>query len=103
MQPREIFILQFNSETLYGSHNLTVLYRTICNRCHSDRHRMPEPYATVRRRLLAENKYIHEPVPGYAYKIIERQLIKKPIQQRLSLFQDSSVKQSVAGEPAHKG
>lgn len=94
MPAAEILILQFNSEVLFTSQSLTVLWRSIYNRCTSDGHRVPDPYATARRRLLAENKYIHEPVPGYRYTIIPRQLIKKPIQPKLNLFNDTVVKQS---------
>jgi hypothetical protein len=89
-----LYVLQFNDSVLFGSKNLTVLYRSICNKCAADHHRMPEPYATCRRRLLAENKYVHEPALGYRYQIIERALIKKPIQHRMDLFKETTVKQS---------
>lgn len=48
---------------------------------------MPDPYHYIRRRMLADSQYTHEPVPGYMYKIIERQVIRKPIQQKIGLFQ----------------
>ena len=98
-----VYVLLFNSEILFTSYNLTVLHRTICNRCASDGHRMPEQYATARRYLLAENKYVHEPVAGYTYKIIERQLIKKPVQHKLTLFSDTPLKQIDKGEPLREG
>lgn len=89
-----VYLIQFNESVLFATKNITVAYHTIYNKCQADKHRLPEPYATVRRRLLAENKYVHEPALGYRYMIIERALIKKPIQRRLDLFNDTVVKQS---------
>jgi len=90
----EVYLLQFNAETLFASRNITVLWHSLYNRCRSDAQRQPEPYHTVRRRILAEGKYVHEPVLGYKYQIISRQLIHKPVQHRLGLFEETVVKQS---------
>lgn len=89
-----VYILQFNDEVLFASKNLTVLHTAMWNRCHADKMEHPLPYATARRRILAEGKYVHEPRRGWVYRIIERQLIRKPIQHRLGLFSDTVVKQS---------
>lgn len=89
-----VYLLQFNESTLFATKNITVAYHTIYNRCKADKHSLPEPYATVRRRLLAENKYVHEPALGYKYQIIERAFLKKPVQHRIDLFTDTVVKQS---------
>ena len=89
-----VYLLQFNSETLFASKNLTVLWHSMCIRAQHDVQELPLPYATVRRRILAEGKYIFEPRPGWQYKIIERQLIRKPIQRKMDLFKDTVVKQS---------
>ena len=90
----EVYLLMFNSETLFASRNITVLHTSLFNRCKADGQRIPEAYYTVRRRILAEGKYVHEPVLGYKYQIILRQLIHKPVQHRLGLFNDTVVKQS---------
>ena len=55
---------------------------------------MPLPYATVRRAILRDQKYSHCASPGYNYHIIERQLIRKPVQRRADLFNDTVLKQS---------
>jgi hypothetical protein len=89
-----VYLLQFNDSTLFATKNITVAYHTMWNRCTADKHRVPEPYATVRRRLLAENKYVHEPALGYKYQIIQRAFLKKPIQHKIDLFNDTVVKQS---------
>lgn len=89
-----VYLLQFNSETLFASVNLTVLWNSMYNKCAQDKFKLPDPYATARRRILAEGKYVHEPVLGYKYQIIERQLIRKPIQRKMDLFNETTVKQS---------
>ena len=89
-----VYLLMFNGETMFASKNITVLWHSMYNRCVGDRHQLPEAYATVRRRILAENKYSHQAAPGIVYHIIERQLIRKPIQRKLDLFQNTVVKQS---------
>jgi hypothetical protein len=89
-----VYLLTFNAETLFASKNLTVLHHSMCRRCQLDNMDLPLAYATVRRRILAEGKYIHEPRKGWEYRIIERTLIRKPIQHRIGLFQDTVSKQS---------
>lgn len=90
----EVYLLTFNREPLFASRNITVLWHAITNRCHTDKLEMPLPYATVRRRIMAEGKYIHEPRPGWRYEIIIRTLVKKSIQTRMRLEQDTEPKQS---------
>lgn len=89
-----VYLLQFNSETLFASKNITVLLASMVNRCKADLMQHPDNYTKVRRLILAEGKYVHEPRPGWKYLIIERQLIRKPVQHRLGLFDDTVVKQS---------
>lgn len=89
-----VYLLMFNYETMFASKNITVLWHSMYNRCVGDRHLLPEPYATVRRRILAENKYTHQAAPGIVYHIIERQLIRKAVQRKLDLFNNTVVKQS---------
>lgn len=89
-----VYLLQFNDEVLFASKSLTVLHHAMFNRCTLDKMEHPLPYATARRRILAEGKYVHEPRRGWVYQIIERQLVRKPIQRRLDLFKDTVVKQS---------
>ena len=93
MEP-QVYILTFNSEVLFASKNLTVLWHAMYNRCKADNMEPPLAYATARRRIMAEGKYIHEPRKGWEYRIIERQLIRKPVQHKLGLFKDTDVKQS---------
>ena len=81
-----VYLLTFNSETLFASKNITVLWNTMSIRCATEHRDQPEPYHTVRRRILAEGKYTHEPQPGWRYQIIERQLLRKPVQRKLDLF-----------------
>lgn len=88
-----IYILQFNSEILLTSVNLTVLHSSMCNRCGYDCLAPPKPYHTVRRLILAEGKYVHEPMPGWAYRILEKPLAKKPLQYKHHLFNDTVEKQ----------
>ena len=82
----EVYTLMFNNEILFHSRNISVLHGSLSNRCKADGQPAPEPYHTCRRRLLAEGKYVHEAVLGYKYQIIIRQLIHKPVQHKLGLF-----------------
>jgi len=89
-----VFILQFNGEPLFPSKNITVLWHVMYNRCSADRMHLPLPYATVRRRLVTHGEYIHEPRPGWTYRIIERQLLKKPVQHKIGFIEETLSKQS---------
>lgn len=94
----EVYTLLFNTEILFHSRNITVLHGCMHNRCKADGHRVPESYHTVRRRILAEGKYVHEPVLGYTYSIIQRQLIHKPVQHKLGLFSQDTATASGGGK-----
>lgn len=87
-------MLLFNAEVLFASKNITVLLQSMHNRCEADQQDIPLPYATVRRKILADGKYSHKAGPGYNYHIVERKLIRKPVQHRIGLFKDTVVKQS---------
>jgi len=95
--PSKIYILTFNSEPLAVSKNITVLMKTISHRCAYDKMNFPDPYATARRRILKHGVYVHLPRPGWEYKIKEMELVKKPIQHKMDLFNDTVVKQSSGG------
>ena len=96
----QVHLLIFNTEVLFASRNITVLLQSMYNRCVNDNHQVPLNYATVRRAILKDGKYSHCASPGYNYHIIERQLIRKPIQRRIDLFNDTVAKRSdKAGMP----
>ncbi len=82
---KTIYLLQFNSEVLFPSHNIQTLWQMLWNRCKAETREAPLPYATVRRRIIADGQYIHTPLPGWTYKIIKRDLLRKPVQRRLPL------------------
>jgi len=86
------YILQFNGEVLWPSHNVKTLWHVLYNRCKAEVRDLPEPYATVRRRILADGKYIHSPLPGWTYQIIRRDMLLKPGQRRIKFIQDTGVK-----------
>ena len=90
----QVLILLFNTEVLFPSRNLTVLLESMKNRCLNDNHQLPLNYATVRRAILKDGKYSHCASPGYNYHIIERQLLHKPVQRRIDLFNDTVGKRS---------
>lgn len=92
----QVYILTFNNEPLGVSKNITVLIKSMYARCAYDKMQAPLQYATVRRRIVAHGSYVHLPRLGWEYKIREMELIKKPIQHKLDLFQDTVVKQSSA-------
>jgi hypothetical protein len=90
-----IYLLQFNSEVLFPSKNIKTLHDVMCRRCAAEGRDLPEAYATVRRRIIADGVYKHVPLPGWEYKIIRRDLLHKPIQRKLPLEIEADVKQSV--------
>ena len=96
----QVYLLLFNAEVLFASKNITVLLQSMYNRCEMDNLQLPLPYATVRRAILKDGKYSHCGSPGYNYHIVERQLIRKPIQHRIGLFIETVGKRSSkAGMP----
>jgi hypothetical protein len=88
------YILQFNGEVLWPSHNVATLWHVLCNRCKLEGRDAPEPYQTVRRRIIAEGIYKHVPLPGWEYKIVQRDMLRKPGQRKLPFEKETSVKQS---------
>lgn len=80
-----IYLLQFNSEVLFPCRNIQTLWQMLYNRCKAEDKTTPDPYATVRRRIIADGKYVHVPAPGWEYRIIRRDLLKKTVQTRLPL------------------
>ncbi len=92
-----VYILLFNSEVMFASKTITVLHASVLNQCQANKHALPEPYATVRRRILADSKYSHMAAPGYNFHIVVRSFLRKPIQHRLGFFKDTVVKQSSLG------
>ena len=94
MPKEEVYLLTFNSEVLFASKNITVLWMSLYRRCEHDRLETPIPYATVRRRIIEKGFYIHEPRKGWEYRILIRTLIRKPVQRQIGLFQDAMPKQS---------
>lgn len=91
---QETYLLIFNGEVLFAFTTLSVAHGAMVNRCVWEKNTAPAGYATVRRSILAEGKYIHQPKPGWVYVITTRQLIRKPIQRRLALGQGAEAKQS---------
>jgi len=81
------YILQFNDEVLYPSKNLKTIWQVMYNRCSREHVQVPDSYAVVRRRVLADGKYIHNSNPGWIYKIVQRNLLKKTAQLRMPLNQ----------------
>lgn len=85
MAKQAIYLLQFNSEVLFPSKNIKTLWQMLWNRCRAELRDPPEPYATVRRRIISDGKYVHVPLPGWTYQIIARELLHKSVQTRLPL------------------
>lgn len=88
------YILMFNAEVLWPSHNIATLWHVLYNRCKAETREAPEPYATVRRRIMADGLYKHTPLPGWEYKIIRRDMLHKPGQRKLSFPKETQLKQS---------
>jgi hypothetical protein len=90
----KVYLLLINQEVLLASRNITVLAHSLFNRCKADGASLPLPYYSIRRKILATGKYVHDSAIGIKYSIIERSLVKKPVQHRLTLFEDAEVKQT---------
>ena len=55
------------------------------NRCSREHIRVPDGYHTVRRVILKDGQYLHDGNPGWIYKIVQRNLLKKTAQLLIPL------------------
>lgn len=83
MSSKVTYILSFNTEVLFPSYNIHTLHLVMCRRIAQEGGTMCEPYATVRRRILADGKYVHSSRPGWQYAIVQREMLKKSVQHKL--------------------
>ena len=88
------YILSFNDEVLYPSHNILTLWKVLFLRCQMEKRTLPDPYHTVRRQIQKSGIYTHTPLPAWEYKIITRHMLRKTRQLHMDPVHDTDAKQS---------